>query len=265
MTKSRTRRSGPLEPPYALSAEIYDWVYAWKDYPAEARRIREVVRRYGPHPARSLLDVGCGTGEHLKHLAPHFEVTGVDANAAMLAVARRKLPAVRWVRGRMHAFRLRERFDVITCLFSTIGYVRSESDLVRVLRNFARHLRPGGIAIVEPWLTPRVYRPGGVHLATYGTKEAPIARMNTHELRHGRSVMEMHYLVGARGQVRHWVELHDMGLFDVPTMMRAFRVAGLRPRKLVSRFTTRRGLYVGVLPREPAHENRTRPRPRPTA
>ena len=247
----RERHSGPLRSPYLRSAAVYDQVYAWKDYAAEARRIREVVRRYGPRRARSLLDVACGTGEHLRYLVPHFELTGIDANEAMLRVARRKLPRVRWIRGRMQTFRLGARFDVITCLFSAIGYARSNVELGRILRNFARHLLPGGVAIVEPWLTPETYRTGGVHLATYGTKDAPIARMNTHELRRGRSVMAMHYLAGRDGRIHYWVERHDMGLFDTRTMMEAFRWAGLRPRRIASGFTTRRGLYVGVKPREP--------------
>lgn len=259
---ARSKRLGSVRAPYVLSAEIYDRFYSWKDYAGEARRVREVVRRYGPHPAHSLLDVGCGTGEHLRYLSRHFDVTGVDQNRRMLAVARRKLPRARWVPGRMQTFRLRDRFDVITCLFSAIGYARSESDLVRILRNFAEHLRPEGIVIVEPWLTPQIYRSGGVHLATFGTAEAPIVRMNTEGLRRGRSVMDMHYLVGAEGRVRHWVERHDMGLFDAPTMMQAFRRAGLRPQKLASRFTTRRGLYVGVKERTSSRRGTPRHRSR---
>ena len=163
----------------------------------------------------------------------------------------------------MQTFRLKQRFGVILCLFSAIGYARSEADLERTLRNFARHLRPGGIAIVEPWLTPRIYRAGGVHLATYGTKNAPIARMNTPELRRGRSVMTMHYFVGIDGRVRHWVERHNMGPFDTPTTLRAFRRAGLRPRRIASRFTTHRGLYVGIRPRERDRGRAARGRPAP--
>jgi SAM-dependent methyltransferase len=233
-------------PPYRLSASVYDRVYAWKDYAREARRVHELVQRYGPRPARTLLDIACGTGVHLRYLAHWYDVTGLDASPPMLAVARRKLPGAHFVNGPMQSFRLPDRFDVIACLFSAIGYVRSEAALRRTLANFARHLAPGGIVIVEPWLTPAEYREGSVHLGTYGTKAHPIARMNTSELRGGRSVMDMHYLVATDGRVRHWVERHDMGLFSVRTMLRAFRSAGLTARHLPSRFSTHRGLYVAV-------------------
>lgn len=237
--------------PYRNSARVYDRVYAWKDYRAEARRVRELVRRYGPPRARTLLDVACGTGSHLAYLSRWYSVTGIDASREMLREARRKLPAVRFVQGRMQDFRLDQRFDVIMCLFSAIGHVRSRRDLTRTLANFARHLNPRGVAIVEPWLTPGRYRVGSIHLATSGTTVQPIARMNSSERRGNRSVMDMHYLVADNGKVRYWVERHDLALFDVPTQLEAFRAAGLGVRHIPSRFTMPRGLYVGTLPEIP--------------
>ncbi len=235
-------------PAYAISAAVYDRVYSWKDYGAEARRVRALIRRYGPPDAHTLLDVACGTGEHLETLSRWFETAGVDASAAMLAVARKKLPRVRFVRSTMQTFRFDRQFDAITCLFSAIGYVRTPSELRRTLRNFAGHLRPGGVVLVEPWIAPEDYRPGAVHLGKYGTAESPIARMNISERRGGRSIMDMHYLMPYRGRVRHWVERHEMGLFDDATMRDAFVRAGLTVRRVPSRFTTNRGLYVGVKP-----------------
>ncbi|MGD0250923.1 MAG: methyltransferase domain-containing protein, partial [Thermoplasmata archaeon] len=73
--------------PYRLSADVYDRVYAWKDYAAEAVRIRQLVRRYGPTDAHALLDVACGTGEHLRFLGRWYRVTGLDSSSAMLSFA----------------------------------------------------------------------------------------------------------------------------------------------------------------------------------
>lgn len=246
---------------YDRSATVYDQVYSWKDYAAEARRIREIVRRWGPSAPQNLLDVACGTGEHLRYFSRWCPATGVDRNAAMLAVARRKLPNVTFVRGSMQTFRRRERYDVITCLFSAIGYARSYADLLRTLRNFAHHLRPGGIVIVEPWLAPAEYRAGRGYLHTCGSEQRPIARMHWSERRGGRSIMDMHYLVAERRRVHHWVERHDMRLFDRAAMARAFRAAGLSVRRIPSRFSTQRGLYVGTRPEIPASpESRAGPR-----
>lgn len=234
--------------PYALTARVYDQIYSWKDYDGEARRIRRLIREYGPPRPSRLLDVACGTGAHLQPLSRGFECTGIDISAEMLRVARKKLPHVRFVRGRMESFALAPRFDAITCLFSAIGYVRNERDLRRTFRGFAAHLRPGGVAIVEPWFTPARYHTGRLTLRTFGTKSFPIARMNLAVRRGDRSLMDMHHLVGTRRGVRHWVEHHDLGMFAVRTYLAAFRAAGFRARYLRNGLMKGRGLYVAVLP-----------------
>jgi SAM-dependent methyltransferase len=243
---ARRSTSRPSGVAYSLSASVYDQIYASKDYAAEARRVRELVREHGPANATTLLDVACGTGTHLGYLAKWFDVTGVDPTPGMLQVARRKLPGVRLVRGTMQEFDLHREFDVITCLFSSIGYVRSVRDLRRTLRNFAAHLRPGGVAIVEPWLTPGVYRAGEVHLDAYGPKSLPIVRMNLSERRGDRSIMDMHHLVATPRGVRHWVERHDLGMFPVATFLTAFDAAGFRVRFLKHGLMKERGLYVAI-------------------
>ena len=245
---TRARSAPEPELPYGRLAEVYDQVYAGKDYRAESRRVLRWVSAHGPAHARTLLDVGCGTGAHLKLLSERLECVGLDASPAMLAVARRRLPHVRFVEGRMESLRLGEQFDVTTCLFSAIGYVRSEGDLRRTLRGFARHLRPGGVAVVEAWLAPGAYRPGGVHLGIYGTAESPIVRMHRSERRGRRSIMDMHYLVPTPHGVRHWVERHDLGLFPPATMRRAFVAAGLRPTYYRSGLQPGRGVFVATRP-----------------
>ncbi|HXW66534.1 MAG TPA: methyltransferase domain-containing protein [Thermoplasmata archaeon] len=240
---------------YTFSARLYDSIYAWKDYRSESQRLRALVRRFGPPGARTLLDVGCGTGSHLAHLARHFRTQGVDRDERMLRVARAKLPDLRFTQAPMDRFDLGRRFDVITCLFSAIGYVRSPRELERTLRNFARHLRPGGVAIVEPFVRPNRYRAGTVHAQLLGSTDQPIARMNLSERRGDRAIMDMHHLIGTPQGVRYWVEHHDLALYSVPEYLRSFRRAGLRGRYLAHGFTRDRGLLVGVLAPGPGGES----------
>jgi ubiquinone/menaquinone biosynthesis C-methylase UbiE len=239
--------SGRPLPAYRKTAAFYDAIYSWKDYAKEAREIEKLVRRFGRPGSRTLLDVACGTGNHMVHLRRRFEVTGVDPNPGMLRVARRKLPATRLVRGRMEALDLGRTFDVVTCLFSAIGYLRSERELRRTLRGFAEHLRPGGIVIVEPWLRPSEYRVGGFHARILGAPDRPILRISRSRRRGHRSLMDMHHLVATDGGVRYWVEHHDLGMFTKSQYLAAFRAAGLRPRYRRG-WDPHRGLYVGVRP-----------------
>ena len=77
----------------------------------------------------------------------------------MLEVARARHPEITFHQGDMRTFDLGRRFDVVTCLFSSIGYLRSPSDLRAAVINMARHLQPGGVLIIEPWLTEETWTP----------------------------------------------------------------------------------------------------------
>jgi SAM-dependent methyltransferase len=106
------------------SAAWYDRFYATKDYAAEARQVTALIHQHNP-PARTLLDVACGTGRHLEHLRETFACHGVDLDPALLEFARQRLPGIPLTHGDMTDFDLGRRFDAVTCLFSSIGYTRT--------------------------------------------------------------------------------------------------------------------------------------------
>ena len=54
----------------------------------------------------------------------------------------------------MTDFDLATTYDAVTCLFSAIGYVRTVDRMNRAVACMARHVKPGGVLIVEPWITP---------------------------------------------------------------------------------------------------------------
>jgi len=234
-----------------LLAGCYDRIYSFKDYRAEARRLEAVTREYLRSGGRRLLDVACGTGGHLAYLKDRFDVTGVDRSAAMLAVARRRLPGTKLHRADMTGFELGERFDVVTCLFSSIGYVKTVRSLNRAVATMARHLVPGGVLLVEPWFTPGAWMARSIHVQLLVDEPGfKLVRANT-SLRRGRlSWFDLHHLVCTRDRTRHLVERHELGLFTTREMKQAFRRCGLGvafdPEGL-----TGRGLYIGTRSRSP--------------
>jgi len=235
--------------PYTRLADAYDIVHQAKPYDREARTIRSLARRYARRPIRSVLDVACGSGGHLRPFSRWCTCTGVDASPTMLARARQRVPEARLELGRMESFDLGRQFDLVTCLFSAIGYVRSVPDLRRTLRNLARHTAPGGVVVVEPWITPGQFLVGHVHHVLAKAGGTTVSRMNGAERRGNRSIFDFHYLVGRDGRVEHLVETHDLGLFDSRTMKAAFRAAGLEVRYVPGGLSTHRGLYLGRRPR----------------
>lgn len=240
--------NGQRSRPYGQLAEIYDVVHAEKPYGKEARRVRELVRATARRPGRTLLDVACGSGRHLAEFRRWFRVQGVDASPEMLALARKRLPRIPLTLGRMESFDLHREFDVVTCLFSAIGYARSASELRAICTNLARHTAPGGVVVIEPWLEPKAFRRGNVFALVAKAPGVTVARMDVSWVRRGRSIFRFDYLIGQLSRIERATEFHDLGLFSRQTMTAALRAAGLRPRFRRVGLTGSRGLYLAVRP-----------------
>ena len=177
--------------------------------------------------AHTLLDVACGTGRHLEHLARHFRCEGLDLSPAQLDEARRLLPDLPLHVGDMRDFRLDRRFHVVCCLFSAIGYMTTLDDLARSIRNMAGHLEPGGMLLVEPWIQPDQWVDGRVHALFIDEPELKLARINTSASRGRLSVLDMHHLVGTPQGTGHVLEHHELLLSTHGEMRVALQQAGL--------------------------------------
>ena len=212
---------------YARSADVYDLVYAGKPYADEAAAVHARIQAHLRSGGDALLDVGCGTGGHLAHLRAHYRTEGLDLDEGLLRIARSRHPDAAFHQGDMTGFDLGREFDAVVCLFSAIGYVRTEDGLRRALASFARHLRPGGVAVVEPWLTPEVFTPGMVRVDTGEAPGMKMARMQLSEMEGELSVLVFSYLIGRPQGIDHWEERHLLGLFTHEQMRGAFESAGL--------------------------------------
>src|SRR2546425_2039472 len=145
---------------YQQLAVYYDEIYSFKNYERETDKIHTLIQQHKKSSGNSLLDVACGTGNHITYLKQHYNVEGLDRSPQMLKVAKTKHPDITFHQQDMCTFNLDKRFDIITCLFSAIGHVKTKTRMRRALRKMARHLVPGGVLIVEPWITPENYKPG---------------------------------------------------------------------------------------------------------
>jgi SAM-dependent methyltransferase len=234
---------------YGELAEHYDRIYSAKDYEGEAQWLTTLALRSCPS-ARTLLDVACGTGRHLATFRRKFDAEGIDASAPMLAIARRRLgPSIPLTCGDMRSFQSPRKYDVLVCLFSAIGYLRSRSDRRRAFGSFYDAVGPGGVVLVEGWILPSEFRSGSVHLQTYDGPDAKIARVSTATRIGRRTRIQMDYLVGTPGAgVRHWSEVHVNALVEAAEMLETMRTAGFRARFLRTGPYRSRGLYVGLKP-----------------
>ena len=234
---------------YTHFARYYDSLYRaqGKDYEREACRLHRLIQQHKTSPGHHLLDVGCGTGEHLRYLQAFYQVEGLDASEEMLAVARRKLPHVPFHLGDMRSFQLDARFDAITCLFGTIGYVETWEGLCQAVDTMYRHLAPGGVLIIEPWLGPEEISDGRPHLTVADEPERKIVRLGHTRVRGRISEVHFHFAIADRGGIHHHEEIHRLGLFTQDEYTRALEMAGLHvtynPQGIADR-----GVYIAHRP-----------------
>jgi ubiquinone/menaquinone biosynthesis C-methylase UbiE len=232
---------------YTNLARYYDLIYSWKDYQKEAATIRRLIAKYKRSKGNDLLEVACGTGRHIQYLKDKFRVLGTDISAGMLGVARQNVKGARFQRADMVTLNLGKEFDVILCLFSSIGYVKTFADLKRTLQNFGKHLKKGGVVIIEPWLTKKMFKTGLPHMTTYADDDIKIARLDVSKVRGNVSVMDMHYLVAEKDKaVKHFVDRHELSMFAPQQILKFMRQAGLRARFIRNGLMKGRGLYLGV-------------------
>ena len=102
----------------------------------------------------------------------------------------------------------------MTCLFSAVAYVRTVERLDDAVARMATHLEPGGLLLVEPWLSPdRYWDRAPRRQPRRANDDVNVSWMYVQQLVDGCSRFDIHYLVGHRDGVVHFEERHEMGLF----------------------------------------------------
>jgi SAM-dependent methyltransferase len=232
---------------FSRSAQLYDLFYSFKDYGRETQHLHEIIGKHKQSTGNLLLDIACGTGHHIQYLKRLYSCQGLDLDEQLLQVARQNNPGVTFHCADMVDFRLDERFDVITCLFSAIGYTQTLDKLEKALASFAVHLRPGGAVVVEPWFSKEQWFEGRPHAVHVDLPDLKATRMNVSRLEDGLSILDFHYLVATNQGVDYFTERHQLGLFSQEEYIQAFRKAGLQV-SYDEQGLTGRGLYSGVKP-----------------
>jgi ubiquinone/menaquinone biosynthesis C-methylase UbiE len=135
----------------ASAAEVYEEFFVpalfqqWPSLVAGAAQLE---------PGERVLDVACGTGVLTRHLVglvgPDGTVVGLDVNERMLAVAKRKAPAIEWRQGRAEELPFDAgSFDAVVSQFALMFFEDRQS----AIREMVRVLRPGGRLAVAVWGT----------------------------------------------------------------------------------------------------------------
>jgi len=189
---------------------------------ADAAVYGELARRQeGP-----VLELGCGSGRLMAALSRAGQrVVGVDSAAAMLQRAEARLRGATDLRGGWELHRadarrldLGERFGLVLAALDLLGYFHSREDQLAFLAVARRHLRPGGLLVVDVTFPTQGFfgQPDGlpVHQWTRQASEGEtVTKWWVRELDPARQVQHLTALYDAAepdGALRRWVHYLDL-------------------------------------------------------
>jgi SAM-dependent methyltransferase len=210
-------------------ASYYDLLYQDKDYGAEAQFIHHLIQTHAP-TAKTILDLGCGTGVHAALLAEKgYQVHGVDLSQEMLQRAIDRLSQrspqlasqLAFSLGDIREFRLNQTFDVVTSLFHVISYQIENQDIQAVFSTAKAHLKPEGIFVFDFWYGPAVLSESPTtRIKRLENSEIKVVRIAEPTVHPNQNIVDVDYQVFIQDKqyesIEEFTEKHRMRYMFLP-------------------------------------------------
>ncbi|MBL8005907.1 MAG: class I SAM-dependent methyltransferase [Ignavibacteria bacterium] len=229
---------------FTKSAEFYDALYHFKDYAQASQKLSGIIKKINPE-AKTLLDTACGTGKHIEKLKIYFECDGLDISGKLLEIAEKRCPGNKFHKGDITDFSLNKKYDVVTCLFSSIAYVKTGENLIKAVRCMSDHLNEKGLLIIEPWFSKETFWTNTITANHYDSKDLKISWMYNSKSENDMSVLDINYLVGTPEEVTYFTERHELGLFSDLQYRKSMEDCGLEV-DFDKEGLFGRGMYTGI-------------------
>jgi SAM-dependent methyltransferase len=224
-------------------SNTYDLIYEEKDYQGECDLIEKIIQNHSKIPVHTILDLGCGTGNHSIKLAERgYRVTGVDRSKGMLDIARTKVEQKKvnctFFQSDLKEFNNHKKYDAIIMMFAVLGYQQENSDVIATLKTVSRHLKKGGVFICDLWYGPAVLsQKPGERVRVIPKGDTRILRFSFGKLDLFRHVVHVHFnLLTIKGDkiLLETKENHTIRFFFPQELFLLFNVSGLNIQKMVS-------------------------------
>jgi SAM-dependent methyltransferase len=234
------------------SARYYDSIYADKNYAAEVDYVDRLIQRFAPG-ARSVLDLGCGTGRHAFEFAERgYTVLGVDRSSNMLKRAQeQKAQFAPHLRDRLafehddiRRFRLARRFDCVLALFHVVSYQNSNEDVLATFSTAKTHIREDGVFVFDCWYGPGVLiDPPVARVKRLQQGARRLLRIAEPTMHINANLVDVQYRFVVEGgppeQSSEFHETHTMRYFFWPELALALQMTGFELVALTEWMTNR--------------------------
>lgn len=204
------------------------WGDAATEYAHYCRYVTGLIHQYAKHPAKTLLDIGCGGGKNVFNLKREFNVTGVDLSTTMLEQAKDLNPKCTFVQGDMRTIRLARTFDAVL-MDDAISYMSCLTDFVAAFRTAHAHLNPGGVLITTPDVTTETFQQNRTS-TTPATRDGldVVFVENVYDPDPADEQYEttILYLIRDHGRLRIETDHWTLGIFSLDTWRHVLRETG---------------------------------------
>ena len=222
---------------YRAIAEHYGALYDAKRDANAAAFLHGRFRRHAP--VVDVLDVACGTlAIDIGLVNRGYRVVGRDLSRNMIRSARRNLRRAGLradvARGDMRSLRLGREFDAVLCLGTAFNYLSSAGGVRRAMQTFRRHLRPGGLLVLDltnfdAWIgNPKNARAEVDHTTPDGTRIAVFA-FNEQNPAKTVHTARMITVVQKGNRIDFRFDEADLKVWRKEAIARALRSHGFRP------------------------------------
>lgn len=198
---------------------------------AAAPAIVALLRRRGLGRGARVVEFGCGSGIGTRILSrAGFDVVGIDRSSAMIALARRRAPLARFVRGSFVDAAI-PPCDAIVAIGEVFNYVidprHGAGGLARLFRRCRAALRGGGVLVFDALVVDRS-RAAAAEFGRTGKDWAIVGR-RTVDRGGRRLVREMTtFRRLPNGAWRRGHETISAAIFEAAAVERALAAAGFR-------------------------------------
>jgi predicted TPR repeat methyltransferase len=131
------------------SNKAYKHIASYYDKSTTLKVLKAYKYILGEIKNKQILDLGCGTGNILKHYSTNNETYGIDGSPEMIKIAKSKDKKSIYKIGDIVKFKYNKKFDIIVCTYDTINHLPSLKNWEQLFKNVSKHLSNEGMFIFD--------------------------------------------------------------------------------------------------------------------